>query len=598
MQQPPIKDYALIADGQSAALVSKEGSIDWCCLARIDAESCFSRLLDWEGGGACIIQPVADHEVARCYLDRTMVLETRFHTPDGEVCLRDFLGVHGPDNPADQLIRIVEGISGEVALNVEISPRFCYGQVAPWIRCHGDRLFTALGGDRGLVIYGDVDLERCDGHDLRAQVMVRQGERLCLGIHPQPAYTLYPAQPEAPGTDFEARLEEAIAYWRDWASQCAEDFAGIDQALRSALIIKSLIYHPSGAIAAAATSSLPEQAGGRKNWDYRFSWIRDSAFAIKVMSDLGFEEVARGFRYFIERTTAGSAEDLQPIYGLDGGHILTERKLQGLAGYRGADPVRIGNAAESQKQLDIYGELLEVAFEGAQRGPEPDREYWHLLRSTVELVETLWQQPDEGIWESRGESQHYTHSKVMCWVAVERMLKLAAQFDLDVPVQRWRSLANNIRQAVENRGYDHERGVFVRAFGSTKMDCALLLLPRVGFIDFRDERMMRTVDEIRRKLEAAPGLFYRHEDAIGEEGAFIACSFWLVECLVEQGRDEEARKIYQRVSAVAGDLGLFSEMADPDTGELLGNLPQGLSHYSHISATMALGRGRGAGQGD
>lgn len=596
-RQPSINDYALIANGHSAALVSKEGSIDWCCMTRIDAESCFSRLLDWERGGACVIRPSTEHEVQRCYIDRTMVLETRFRTLDGEVRLLDFFGVHGADSPLDQLIRIVEGVDGEVELNVEIAPRFSYGEVAPWVRCHDNRLFTAIGGDLGLVIYGDLDLERCDVHDLRARVTVRKGERRHLAIHPQPAYTLYPRQPKTPETDFEARLEEAIKYWRDWTSRCNADFEGIDRVLRSALIIKSLVYESSGAIAAAATTSLPEHWGGQKNWDYRFSWIRDSALAIKVMSDLGFEDVAHGFRYFIERTTAGSAEELQPLYGLDGRRILTERKIDGIAGYRGASPVRIGNAVESQKQLDIYGELLEVAFEGAQRGPEPDSEYWHLLRSTVELVEASWRQPDAGIWESRGEPQNYTHSKVMCWVAVDRMLKLAEQFGLDVPVNRWRSLADTIRQAVEGRGYDRTRGVFVRAFTSAEMDCSLLLLPRVGFVDFRDERMVRTVDEIRCRLEASPGLFYRHEQAVGKEGAFIACSFWLVECLVEQGRREEARKIYERASSLANDIGLFSEMADPDTSELLGNLPQGLSHYSHISATLALMRGHGAGQG-
>ncbi|HET8701494.1 MAG TPA: glycoside hydrolase family 15 protein, partial [Nitrococcus sp.] len=492
--------------------------------------------------------------------------------------------------------RIVEGLDGAMELDVKVSPRFSYGQTAPWVRQHGDELFTAIGGDLGLVIYGNLGLKRCDVHDLRARVTVRKGERLYLGIHPQPAYTLYPAQPKVFGTNFEACLEEAIKYWRDWSAQCNGEFKDVDRLLRSALVIKSLTYEPSGAIAAAATTSLPEQPGSKKNWDYRFSWIRDSAFAMKVMSDLGFEDVASGFRYFIERTTAGSAEELQPTYGLDGRRILTEREIHGLSGYRGASPVRIGNAVESQKQLDIYGELLEVVFEGAQHGPEPDDEYWHLLRSTVELVEKTWRQPDAGIWESRGELQNYTHSKVMCWVAVDRMLKLAEQFKVDVPMDRWRSLAGTIRRAVEERGYDRNRGVFVRAFTSADMDCSLLLLPRVGFIDFRDERMVRTVDEIRHKLEASPGLFYRHEQAVGKEGAFLACSFWLVECLVEQGRTEEAHKVYERVSALANDVGLFSEMADPDTGELRGNLPQGLSHYSHISATLALTRGHGAGQ--
>jgi len=595
--QPPIEDYALIADGYSAALVSRGGSIDWCCLGRVDGESCFSRLVDVDRGGFFSIAPAESARVTRRYLDRTVVLDTVFETKHGKVRLTDFIGVTGGEGPPDRLVRIVDGVEGTVPIEVGIAPRFAFGKVTPWVRKNDDGLLTAIGGDLALVIYGDGALERRDDHDIGARFDVAEGDRRVFALHCQAAHELYPEEPARPELDAQAELDRTVGRWRRWADLCKCEFEGAEQALRSALIVKALTYRPSGAIAAAATTSLPEKMGGGANWDYRLTWLRDGSMAIKVMGDLGFDDVAHGFRYFIERTSAGVADELQPLYGLAGESLVSERELHELDGYRGSKPVRVGNDAEAQRQLDIYGELLEVAYEGVQRGQEPDAEYWHMLRSTVELVAERWEQPDAGIWEKRGENENFTHSKVMCWVAVDRALRLADRFSIDVPRKEWTELAETIRSVVEDRGYDHERGVFVRAFGSKKVDCSLLLLPRVGFVDFRDERMVRTVDEIRRKLEASFGLLYRHEDAKGQEGAFIACSFWLAEVLAHQGRVEDAQKVFDRAASVANDVGLLSEMVDPDSGELLGNVPQGLSHYSHISALLALGRGRGAGQG-
>lgn len=598
-EQPPIADYALIADGHSVALVSKGGSVDWCCFTSIERESCFGRILDARRGGHCSIAPVGDHEVERRYLEGTLVLETTFRTAEGEARVTDFFAprAEGSEDPNDHLIRLVDGIRGSVDLRVEVQPRFAYGRVRPWIRQHGEGFFTAIGGDLGLVIVTEVGMERRDVHDLEARFRIEQGQRRRLGIHSVAARALYPDRPDPyPAQDLDRRLEEAVRWWRDWAKQGKRRLERRDHVERSALVIKGLTHEPSGAIAAAATTSLPEQIGAHKNWDYRFSWIRDSAIAVKVMGDLGYHDISKGFRFFIERTTAGSAEEIQPLYGVRGTELLTETTMHQLGGYRGSKPVRIGNRAEAQLQTDVYGELLEVAWAAAQFGQEPDPEYWHLLRSTVDQVARTWEKADRGIWEERGPlGRNFTHSRVMCWVAVDRALELWDKYGRDdAPLEDWRELASTIRHVVEERGYDRDRGVFVRTLGGTDMDAALLLLPRVGFVTFEDERMVRTVKEIRRKLEASYGLLYRHEEAIGTEGAFVACSFWLIECLVGQGEREEAERIYDRVLQVAAnDLGLMAEQVDPVSGELLGNFPQGLSHYSHISAAMALERGRG-----
>lgn len=588
-QYPPIGDYALIADSNSAALVSRDGSVDWCCIQRIDAGSCFGRLLDWEKGGYCSIS-TPDGETSRRYVEDTLVLETTFRTGSGVARLYDFFALPASREryPYRQLIRIVEGVSGRVELDLAIVPRFDYGSLKPWIRQEGVRLYSAIGGNDGLLISTDSEIEPVDDHTLGAHIDIHAGERVHLSILSVPPEQLDNDRPEAPEPeDTDRRLEETIGWWRDWSSQIRFDGPYKPGVLRSAIAMKALMNDLTGAIAAAATTSLPESPGGEMNWDYRYSWIRDSFFSVRSLAEVGFDAVADDFRRFIERSSAGSAESLQVMYGIGGERRLTEETLDFLEGYRGARPVRIGNAAAGQLQLGIYGELLELAWRWHQRGNSPDDDYWRFLLELVESASELWDRPDAGIWESRGDPRHYVQSKAMCWVTLDRGLQLARECMRKAPERRWKKTRDEIREAVESEGYDKERGIFTRAFDGDDLDAALLLLPKMEFVDYKDERMVRTTDAIREELDDY-GLLKRYRSDDVQEGAFLACSFWLAECLAQQGRIEAARAVFDRTMATSNDLGLFSEEYDTASGEPLGNFPQGLTHLSHITAAVAL----------
>ncbi len=593
---PPIGDYALIADGNSMALVSRSGSIDWCCIRRVDAGSCFGRLLDREKGGYCRVEPRGEGWTSsRSYLDGTLVLETVFHSEGGEARLLDcFLGPHEEGAaPRRQLLRVIEGVRGRVELELDVSPRFDYGEVKPWLRHEGVRRYAAVGGDDGLLISSDADLEPAGGHDLRATVVVHAGERARLSIVSVPPELLDNAPPATPDPrELDRGLEQTVQWWREWSSR--GDFEGPygPGVLRSAIAIKALTNGATGAIAAAATTSLPESPGGSLNWDYRYSWIRDSAFSVRSLAEIGFEEEADAFRRFIERSAAGSAEEMQIMYGVGGERRLTEEELD-LEGYRGAKPVRAGNAAAGQLQLDAYGELLELSWRWHRRGNSPDDDYWRFLVDLVNTAAERWNEPDSGLWEMRGDQQHFVHSKVMCWAALDKGLKLAEECMRKAPERRWEKAREKIRAAVEGEGYDEERGIFVQAFGKKDLDAALLLLPRVGFVAYDDERMVRTTDAIRKELDD-DGLLKRYRTKGYEEGTFLACSFWLAECLAYQGRAEEAGKVFDRALSTSNDLGLFSEEYDTESSELLGNFPQGLTHLSHITAALALANHRKA----
>lgn len=595
---PSIGDYALIADSNSAALVSRDGSIDWCCIQRIDAGSCFGRLLDWERGGFCSLCAVGnDQEPSRRYLEDTLVLETTFRAAGGIARLYDFFALPASREhyPYRNLIRIVEGVSGHVELDLEIVPRFDYGSLRPWIRQEGVRLYSAIGGNDGLLISSDAEIESVDDHTLGAHIAVHAGERMRLSILSVPPERLDNERPEAPEPEeLDRRLEETIGWWRDWSSQIRFDGPYKPEVLRSAIAMKALMNDLTGAIAAAATTSLPESPGGSMNWDYRYSWIRDSFFSVRSLAEIGFDDVADNFRRFVERSSAGSAESLQIMYGVGGERRLTEETLDFLEGYRGARPVRVGNAAAGQLQLDVYGELLELSWRWHQRGNSPDDDYWRFLSELVEAASELWQKPDAGIWESRGSPRHYVESKVMCWVTLDRGLRLARECMRKAPERRWKKVRDEIREAVESEGYDKERGVFTRAFDGNDLDAALLLLPKMEFVDYKDERMVRTTDAIREELDD-DGLTRRYLSDEVREGAFLACSFWLAECLAHQGRIEEARVVFDRTMATSNDLGLFSEEYDTTSGEPLGNFPQGLTHLSHIAAAVALTERAGAG---
>jgi GH15 family glucan-1,4-alpha-glucosidase len=587
---PPIGNYALIADSNSTALVSRDGSIDWCCIQRIDSGSCFGRLLDWEKGGFCSIS-VKDGagSTSREYIESTLVLKTIFRVGGGEAHLFDCFTLprSREEYPYRQLLRVVEGVRGHVELDLKIVPRFDYGELGPWLRQEGVKLYSAIGGNDGLLISSDAEINLAYGHDLEASMSVHAGERVRLSIVSVPPEELDEHSREVPDAEeLDRRLEETIEWWRKWSSRTNFKGSYKPGVLRSAIALKGLMNDITGAVAAAATMSLPEIPGGSANWDYRYSWIRDSFFSVRSLAEVGYEDEADSFRRFIERSAAGSAEKLQIMYGVGGERRLTEETLDDLEGYRGAKPVRIGNAAADQLQLDMYGELLELSWRWHKRGNSPDDDYWRFLLELVDRAAQLWEEPDHGLWEMRGEPQHFVLSKAMCWSALNRGLQLAEESMRKAPERRWKKAREEAREAIESKGYDKERGVFTQTFGGRELDAALLLLPKVEFIDYVDERMIRTTNAIREELDDN-GLLRRYRND-GQEGAFLACSFWLVECLAYQGRVDEAQAVFDRVLSTSNDLGLFSEEYDTKTGEMLGNFPQGLTHLSHIAAAVVL----------
>jgi GH15 family glucan-1,4-alpha-glucosidase len=496
----------------------------------------------------------------------------------------------GRERPNNELLRVIEGVRGRMRLAIEVSPRFDYGQVRPWIRQEGIRLYSAIGGNDALLVWSDADIAPVGRHDLAATIDVRAGQRVRLSLRFVRPERLddHPASAPSP-EQLDGRLDETVAWWWRWSSKGRMEGPHAPASLRSALVLKALTNALTGAIVAAPTTSLPEVMGGSRNWDYRFSWVRDSSFAVRSLAELGHDAEADGFRRFMERSAAGSAEDLQTLYGVGGERRLVELGLRA-EGYRRSRPVRVGNAAATQRQLDVYGHLLELAWRWHERGHSPDEDYWRFLVDLVEAAAAHWEEPDCGIWEMRGKPRHFVHSKVMCWVALDRGLRLARECGRRAPERRWRASRKAIVLAVERDGYDRRRGVFVQAFGGTQPDAALLLLPSVGFVAYDDERMIRTTDVIRSKL-SVDGLLlrYRTRDSLpGQEGVFLACSFWLAECLARQRRLTDAREVFDRAATTANDLGLFSEEFGTGTGEMLGNFPQGLTHLSQIMAALAI----------
>lgn len=595
VRYPSIGDYALISDSNSAALVSRSGSIDWCCIQRFDSGSCFGRILDWEKGGYCSIAPKdGDWTSSRRYVENSLVLETSFRAEGGEARVLDYFEIPrgGEQYPHRHLVRIVEGVRGQLKLELKIVPRFDYGSVRPWRRQEDVRLYSVIGGNDGLLISSDADISPSGDHDLEATIHVHAEERVRLSIISVPPEQLDYNRPDRPlAGEVDRGLEETLRWWNEWSAQAVYEGPDRPGVLRSAIVLKGLTDDMTGGIAAAATTSLPESPGGSLNWDYRYSWIRDSFFSVRSLADVGFTDEAARFRRFIERSAAGNADELQIMYGVGGERRLTESELEYLEGYRGASPVRVGNAAVGQLQLGMYGELLDLNWRWQQRGNSPDDHYWRFLLDLVDRTTELWKEPDAGLWEARGDPQHYVESKVMCWVALDRGIRLAEESLRQAPLKQWKKSRDEIREAIESKGYDEERGVFVRSFGRQELDAALLLLPTVGFIDYKDGRMIRTTDAIREDLDDN-GLLKRFHKSGEQEGAFIACSFWLAECLARQDRYEEARQVFDRTLAAANDLGLFSEEYDTEADEPLGNFPQGLSHLAHISTALCLAGAR------
>jgi GH15 family glucan-1,4-alpha-glucosidase len=591
---PPISDYGYIGDCHSAALISTAGSIDWCCMPRIDSQSCFGRLLGWSQGGYCQMVPSVSYRTSRRYVDSTLVLETTFHTDGGQARVLDCFTMRqgGEHAPHWQILRILEGIAGETPISLEIVPRFDYGGIKPWIRRIDDNCHMALGGSDGLLISGDIPTAMKHRHDLAGGCTIKQGQRLHLSILWRRPEDLEDRRATAPSIEeLDRRLQETIEWWRAWTGRCSYKGPYADAVLRSATVLKALVNAPTGAIAAAPTTSLPESLGGVRNWDYRFSWVRDSSFAVRSLADLGYVKEADGFRRFVERSTAGEADQLQILYGVGGERRLTEQAIESLDGYRGAKPVRIGNAAEHQIQLDVFGETLDLAWRWQSRGHSPDNDYWEFLVALVNRTCEYWRKPDRGIWEMRGEPRHFVQSKVMCWAALDRGIRLAGDLGRPAPLDRWETARTEVRAAVEQQGYDPGRGVFIQAFDHRTPDASLLLLPTVDFVSYDDERMVRTTDGIRKEL-GENGFLRRYpsgDDGLpGVEGVFLPASFWLVNCLARQGRRDEAKEVFEQTLSAANDLLLFSEEYDPASRQMLGNFPQALTHLSLITAAIAI----------
>ncbi len=590
---PPLAQYSLIGDCHSSALVSDAASIDWCCLPRFDSGSCFGRLLDWESGGHCAVRFAEGptHTGGSSYMKDTLVLETVLQGEEGSLHVLDCFAMReqGAQQPRREIVRIIECRQGSASVEVAIAPRFDYGSVRPWLRRSGSRLFSAIGGDDGLLIWSDGELDS-DGESLCTRASLHAGERLRLLMRFVRPHMLEREQTsDLDGDAIDGRLAETIAWWQRWRERLRRD--GVDQeaVVRSALTLKALTYAPTGAIVAAPTASLPETLGGERNWDYRFSWIRDSTLTANALAEMGCGREAERFRHFIVRSSAGHADDLQILFGIGGERRVLEQELE-LAGYRDSRPVRVGNEAARQLQLDALGEILNLAWRWHRRGRSPDDDEWRFFSELVETAVERWQQPDHGIWEWRGEPRHFVHSKACCWAAVERGLTLAEECMRKAPVRRWEKARKEIREAIEEHGFDRERGVFVQCFDEPELDAALLLLPRVGFVEFDDARMASTARAIHEEL-GAQGFVrrYRRDDGLaGEEGAFLACSFWLAECYARQDALQDAREVFDRAMSAASPQGLFSEQVDPDSGELLGNFPQTLTHLSHIEAALAL----------
>jgi GH15 family glucan-1,4-alpha-glucosidase len=593
---PPIGDYALIGDCHTAALVSRAGSIDWCCLPRFDSGSAFARLLHWDRGGHCSIVPTGrgnwswSHE----YIDDTLVLSTTVDGPSGAVRVLDCFTVDDrvSSQAERQLLRVIEGVRGTVDLELQVAPRFDYGEVRPWIRRHAERLHSMIGGNDALVVWCEAELAEDQAHELAARISVGDGDRIRLTLTyraPETVDAQPPAEPEPQAID--GALEETIRWWRKWSRSLRLEGRDEPAVRRSGIALKALTYAPTGAIVAAPTTSLPEAIGGPRNWDYRYAWVRDSSFSSRSFAELGATREADAFRAFIVRSAAGHAGDLQVLYGVGGERRLGGTTLDALEGYRGSTPVRIGNDARTQLQFDAYGEIVNLMWRWHRRGHSPSDDDWRFLVSLIDHAADRWSEPDQGLWEWPGDPDHFVHSKVLCWAALDRGIRLADECMRRAPVRRWRQERDKLRRTIERRGYDRERGVFVQAFDRDELDAALLLLPTVEFVDWDDERMLRTVAAVREELDAGDGLLFRYRrgDGLeGREGAFLCCSFWLAECLARGGDAGEARDVFDRASACANDLGLLSEEVDPDTGELLGNFPQALTHLAQIDAAAAL----------
>jgi GH15 family glucan-1,4-alpha-glucosidase len=586
-----LEEYGLIGDTQSAALVGSDGSIDWLCLPRFDSGACFAALLGSSDHGRWKIAPRDEVRIVRRrYRGGSLVLDTDLTTAGGTVRLTDCMP---PRRAEPDLVRIVHGIRGEVPMQMELIVRFDYGSIVPWVRTIDGRL-TAIGGPDALSLFSAVP---CSGVGLttRAEFTVRAGDVLPFVLIWHPSHV--PAPAPLDGSD---AVADAESWWSDWSADFAYDGLWSEQVLRSAITLKALTYSPSGGIVASPTTSLPERIGGVRNWDYRYCWLRDATFSLYALLVCGYTQEASSWRNWLLRAVAGDPSKLQIVYGPAGERRIPERDLPWLPGYAGSRPVRIGNAAVSQRQLDVYGELFDALHLARRSGLAPDESAWQLQQTLLDFLESAWSQPDDGVWEVRGPSRHFTHSKVMAWVAFDRAIKTVEQSGLTGPVAKWRAIRDRIHQEVCARGYDSQRNTFTQFYGSRELDASLLLIPLVGFLPADDHRVQGTVAAVERHLMHGGFVRRYSESAAGHvdglpagEGAFLPCSFWLADNYILQRRVVEARELFERLLGVANDVGLLAEEYDPEAGRLLGNFPQAFSHVALINTARNLSRQHG-----
>ncbi len=582
--QLSIEDYALIGDCHTAALVGNNGSIDWLCFPRFDSPACFAALLGGAEHGRWLLAPAAKIKSARRqYLNDSLVLETEFSTARGCVRVIDFMPVS--DERWD-VVRIVEGVSGTVAMNMELIVRFDYGSIVPWVR-RVDGLLLLTAGPDTLELATSVKVR---GRNLKtvAAFSVRKGQRESFVLNYRPSHF-----PTRPSIDPAKALKRAASYWRRWSARCRYRGRWRAAVLRSLITLKALTYKPTGGLVAAPTTSLPEKLGGVRNWDYRYCWLRDATFTLNSLLLAGYNEEAAAWREWLLRAIAGSPKDLQIVYGVTGVRRLDEIELPWLPGHKKSQPVRIGNAASTQFQLDVYGEVMDSLHLARAADIKPHPEAWNVQLALLEFLEAHWKDPDEGIWEVRGQRRHFTHSKIMAWVAFDRAIKDARKENLRAPLARWRRVRDSIHAQVCAKGFDRVQNSFVQSYESNFLDASLLLIPQVGFLPADDPRVLGTIVAVEKHLLVS-GLLLRYSTATrvdalpAGEGTFLACSFWLADCYTLTGRRAEAEALFERLLALGNDVGLFAEEFDPRAKRMLGNFPQALTHMSLVNTARLL----------
>ena len=583
----PLEDYAIIGDCETAALVSRGGSIDWLCWPRFDSRACFAALLGTPDHGRWIIESVSPRaRRSRRYRDNTLILETRIETADGVATVIDFMP---PRGQSSDVVRMVRGERGEVRLRSELVLRFDYGRTVPWVSHLPDGTWRAVAGPDMVLLHTSIPLR---GERMRTvgEFDVRAGQTVSFVLTHGASH-----RPPPEAADAESALTVTEAFWSDWIAHGETEGAWTDAVRRSVLTLKALTYAPTGGIVAAPTTSLPELIGGIRNWDYRYCWVRDATLTLLALMNAGYFEEARAWRDWLLRAAAGAPAQMQIMYGVAGERSLIEYELPWLPGYAASAPVRVGNVAAHQFQLDVYGELLDALYQSRRGGLTPRETDWTFQRTLLEHVESVWMTRDEGLWETRGPSQHFTFSKVMAWVALDRGIRTAEEFGLAGPLDRWKDVRRTIHQEVCARGFDRDLGSFVQAFDTQELDASLLLLPTMGFLPAADARIKGTIDAIERQL-LVDGFVLRYNSARSEdglppgEGAFLACSFWLADAYVLLGRIDDARRMFENVLAIANDVGLLAEEYDPTLRRMVGNFPQAFSHVALINTAYNLAR--------